>query len=421
MSQSKLGDEVIARIADQTSHGLAQDHVFRTKVIWGIIKIVIVTAVLSYLTLLGGGYYVVQKYTQSADQTVSNRIYSAMVGMTNKINVEFETARIKETVESVAEGEAKSILISNVQPVVAGFRAEIASKLDALTGEQEFLGLATRARANDFQAYLRLLAISQQTNSMGRDAARIIEDINRVLDAERSSSTYRTISESLGDRRYQGPFATDEIALKLDADYTSRTREGFVNVIRDLKQPLFIGKLVEWLTKEEDLLTADRITLAISEFAKEDFRPRDLDRVKSWWKSHQISYANWPKSSLELGWREFSAVHYPQAAEAFEQVLKFDSGADMSRAHAIACYWETAQTNRATAMANEFKNPSTRWAQWAAAMAELEGGDTNNATIRFASITTNFPSMSRLPLKGSHVFRHLDWPLFDRLVGTNAP
>ena len=115
-------------------------------------------------------------------------------------------------------------------------------------------------------------------------------------------------------------------------------------------------------------------------------------------------------------------MHYPQAAEAFDQVLKLDPGADMSRAFSIACYWETGETNRAAIFAKAFKNPLARWAQWASAKAELEGGSVSNATVHFATIRTNFPTMIKgLPNKGDHVYRNIDWALYDRLVGTNAP
>jgi len=125
-------------------------------------------------------------------------------------------------------------------------------------------------------------------------------------------------------------------------------------------------------------------------------------------------------NSYEVGFSEFRSVHYSKAVEAFEQVLKLDPGADMSRAYAVACYWEAGQSNRAMTLAKDFKNPSGRCAQWASAKADLEAGNLSNATVRFFSLTTNFPSMEQLPDQGYHIYRNLDWQLFDRLKKTKT-
>jgi hypothetical protein len=124
---------------------------------------------------------------------------------------------------------------------------------------------------------------------------------------------------------------------------------------------------------------------------------------------------------LETASQEFNATRYQQAAETFEEVLKLDSTADMSRAYAIACYWEMGQTNRARTLAKDFKNPSSRWAQWASAKADLEAGNISNATIRFFTITTNFPGMPQQPNQYYHVYRNIDWQLFNRLKEAKSP
>jgi len=227
-----------------------------------------------------------------------------------------------------------------------------------------------------------------------------------------------------GANVYGGPFTSDELATSFsptEQDKTSLNREGFVNTVRDLKQRLFLPLLIEFFTNETDLVVADRLTMAISDLTKEDFQLHDFERITTWWKEHHDSYTNWPLPAFELGLHEFSSVHYAQAAESFEQVLKLDSGADMSRAYAIACYWETGQTNRAAMLAKEFKNPSARWAQWAAAKAELEAGNTSNATVRFFAITTNFPSLGQLPDQRFNVYRNIDWQLFSRLKAAQKP
>ena len=220
---------------------------------------------------------------------------------------------------------------------------------------------------------------------------------------------------------YGGPFTSDELAMhfsRIGQDQTSLNREGFVNTVRESRQLFFLPSLIELLTNETDLAVADRLTMAISDLAKEDFHPHDFQRIAVWWKDRHDFFTNWPLTALELGLRAFSSANYAKAAEAFEQVLKLDSGADMSRAHAIACCWETGQTNRAAILAKEFRSPSARWAQWANAKAELETGNVSNATVHFFSLTTNSPSMAALPNQGSHVFRNIDWELFNKLKAT---
>ena len=86
-------------------------------------------------------------------QSSSNQIASAYSEVTNQISFEFQTPRIRQTVEDVAKNEAKEILKENVQPEVERF------KKDA-----DFLRLTTRARAYDFKAYQQLLEIELQTN-----------------------------------------------------------------------------------------------------------------------------------------------------------------------------------------------------------------------------------------------------------------
>jgi tetratricopeptide (TPR) repeat protein len=354
------------------------------------------------------------KQFQIFAQEASNQIAQAYSSVTNQIADEFQTPRIKETVEGVAKGEARSILEGEVQPVVYSFRE------DAL-----FIRTVARAQAYDFKAYQRLLEIGTQTNDNAQLAKQVVVEIDRSLERERSEfSPRRTYMTFKGTNFYGGPFGSDELALRFSSvanDKTSFNREGFVNTVSDLKDPLFLSSLVELFTNETDLVVADRLTMAISDLAKENFHPHDFERITTWWKDHNNSFTNWPLSTLELGLHELNLANYPKAAEAFEQVLKLDSKADMSRAYAVACYWETGQTNRATTLAKEFKSSSARWAQWATAKAELEAGNVSNATVLFFSITTNFPNMSDLPDKRYHIYRHIDWQLYDKLIGTSTP
>jgi len=226
----------------------------------------------------------------------NNQIAQAYSSVTNQIADQFQTPRIKQTIENVAKSQARSMLEAEVQPVVEHFRSEVEQKLEALTSEQDFLGFATRARANDYQAYLRLLRLEPQTNTIGRGASLVVQEIDRELEAERSSTSYRqfwTVCYLPAGKLptfYKGPFASDEIATALVTRQDPRTREALVNAVRDLKQPLLLESLMQLLEREDDLVTADRIALAISELTKEDFHAHDFDRIESWWKEHKASF-----------------------------------------------------------------------------------------------------------------------------------
>lgn len=55
-------------------------------------------------------------------QEASRQLAVAYASVTNQIAEEFQTPRIKQTVETVAKGEAKSILEAEVQPAVKSFK-----------------------------------------------------------------------------------------------------------------------------------------------------------------------------------------------------------------------------------------------------------------------------------------------------------
>lgn len=429
LSPNKLTAEELRQLSQIVLKGLKADWKFKAQIIVVVLLLAVVvievSSALFGLSLNARMEEHFQSQEKQAKQRIDDRLKSLDdnvkaslaqmdVQMRSNIARNFETPTIQATIENVAKAEAKGILEAEVRPAVDSFRR------DTL-----FIRTIARAQAYDFKAYQQLLEIGTQTNDIAKLANQVVAEIDRSLQRDRSEILgKRTYARFSGTNVYGGPFTSDELALwfsSAEQDTTSLTREGFVNTVRDLKQPLFLPLLIEFFTNETDLAVADRVTMAISDLAKKDFRPHDFERITTWWKDHHAHYTNWPLSALELGLHEFSSVRYPQAAEAFEQVLKLDSGADMSRAHAIACYWETRQTNRATMLAKEFKNPSAGWAQWAAAKAELEAGNTSNATARFFAITTNFPSLGQLPVQGFNVYRKIDWPLFNKLKATERP
>lgn len=336
----------------------------------------------------------------------SNRVSQAYVSVTNQIAEEFQKDNIKYVVEAVAKGEAKSILKIEVQPTVDKFRD------DAL-----FIRTIARAHGYDFQAYRRLLEIGKGSDENSETANGVVREIDKSLARDRSDPVIRTFCLVRGTNVFKGPFGTDELALRFQSvaeDRFSLNREGFANSIAALKQPLFLGSLVRMFTNETDLAVADRLAIAISDLSKEDFHPRDFERVISWWGDHQRSFTNWPTETFSRGVIDFSLTEYAKAVESFEQILKLDSGADHSRALAIACYLELNQTNRATPLFEKFTNPTGFWKKWAIAKRELDEGKIENATRQIFDLSKNSPSDSAFD-RGSHIFRNVDWALFDRL------
>ena len=345
----------------------------------------------------------------------SNQVVAAYSTVTNQIAEEFQTPRIKQTVETVAKGEAKSILEAEVQPAVKSF------KEDAL-----FIRTIARAQGYDFKAYQALLEIGKGTNENAKLANQILDEIDRSLARDRSDfSPKRNYMTFSGTNFYSGPFTSDELAVRFSVSAKNRTsfnREGFINTVGDMKQPLFLPPLIEFFTNETDLGVADRLTIAISGLANEDFHPRDFQRIQTWWTSHQNEYTNWPVSEFNEGLIQFATSRFPEALESFEKVLSLDPSADQSRALAILSSFETGKTNTAAELGKGFKQPETRWAQWASAFVELQNGSVSNATVKFADLTKKQPTMYPfLPEESMSGWSKIDWQLFHKLISTEKP
>jgi hypothetical protein len=342
-------------------------------------------------------------------EEASNQLALAYSSVTNQIAEEFQTPRIKQTVEAVAKGEAKSILEAEVQPAVKSF------KDDAL-----FIRTIARAQGYDFKAYQSLLEIGNGTNDNAQIANQTIAEIDRSLARDRSDfSPKRHLTKFLGTNVYEGPFTSDELATDFSAianDRTSFNREGFINTVGDMKQPFFLARLIEFFTNETDLAVADRTTIAISDLVKEDFHPHDFEQIMTWWHSHQNGYTNWPIAEFNNGLNDIAVGNYSHGFQSFQKVLEIDTLADKSRALAILCGSEIGDTNKVEELTKGFKQPDARWAQWAAAIAELQNGSVSNATVRFAALKKKQPTMIFLPDKQIPFWRNIDWQLFHKLI-----
>jgi hypothetical protein len=345
-----------------------------------------------------------QKFVDNA----TNQISAAYRVITQHISEQFQEPRIRKTVEDVAGKEAKAILEAEVRPTVESFRADA-----------EFLRLATRARAYDFKAYQRLLDVKKGTNEFAQFAEQVLAETDRSLDRDRTEfMPHRVFMICSGTNTYTGPFTSDELAIRfafIGEDKTPYNREGFVNTVAAFNQPLFLGSLVTLFTNETDLGVADRLTVAISKLAKEDMHPRDFERLEVWWHAHESEYTNWPLADFDLALSQLLSGN-SNAVTLFERVLKTDPKADMSRALLVSCLSDWGDTNRAATVAKQFDAPSGRWAKWAAARMQLAAGGVSNATVQFATLAKENPSMLFLPKEGVAGWSAIDWPLFRKIM-----
>lgn len=346
------------------------------------------------------------------DNDVSNTFARVDVQMRETIANRFEGSNVQAIIQNVAKVEARGILESEVQPAVKSF------KDDAL-----FIRTIARAQGYDFKAYRSLLEIGNGTNDNALIANQILSEIDRSLTKDRSDIFSRKVfGIASGTNVYRGPFTSDELAARFsneEHDRTSLNREGFVNTVEDSKQPLFLPELIEFFTNETDLAVADRITIAISNFAKKDFHPHDFQQIVAWWHSHQNDYTNWPVADFNTGVNAIELGNYFLGFQSFQKVLNIDPSAEQSRGLAILCSFEIGETNRAAELMQAFKQPDARWAQWASAIAELHSGNNSNATVRFVNLQKTQPSMPFLPDENQPFWGKIDWRLFHELTSSD--
>ena len=349
------------------------------------------------------------------DKNVQTTLARVDNEMRSNIIQRFGATHIQAVIQDVAKEEAKLILESEVQPAVTSF------KEDAL-----FMRTIARAQGYDFKAYEALLEIGKGTNENAKIANQALDELDRSLARDRSEFTpRRTFMSYSGTNFYRGPFTSDELASSFSAatqDSTSFNREGFINTLAGLNQPLFLPRLVECFTNETDLAVADRLTIAISGLAKEDFHPRDFERVITWWSNSKASFTSWPFADFDTALNALLRSDFSLAVKSFEQVLSIDPSADMSRAFAIKSWFEVGQTNKAVELAKGFKDSAGRWAKWGNAFVELETGSVSNATVSFAELSkANQSTMLISPQEGARFWRKLDWPLLRKLSSPEKP
>ena len=429
----KLSREDFEQISQTVSKRLKGDWRFKVQIV-AVSTLVVLSVVLTVIGVVDAivGFNLRDKVTehfQTLETQATNKINTSLASldddvqktlaqvdgqMRSNIAHSFETTNIQAVIQDVAKDEARRLLEKEVQPAVTSFKEE------AL-----FMRTIARAQGYDFKAYQVLIEIGKGTDENAKLANQVLDELDRALARDRSDfSPKRHLVIFSGTNFYNGPFTSDEIAQRFQdtlKDQTSFNREGFVNSAVELKQPLFMSQFMEFFTNETDLGVADRLTIAISDLAKQDFRPRDFERIQTWWISHQAEYTNWPVSECRNGQIKFATGRHIEALESFRNVLALDPLADQSRAFAIACSLKTGNTNSAMNLLKGFKQPDARWAQWASAFVELETGSVSNATVRFADLKKKQPMMIPLPTQEANGWNKIDWALFNRLISSDKP
>jgi hypothetical protein len=286
--------------------------------------------------------------------------------------------------------------------------------LTVVTDEQEFLSLANAARLYSLSAFLELDRLSQTTNAFAKDAKQIVWALRRDMEIDRQSLTeYVPIEFFDGKYTYNGPFTSEEIALRLRIP---QGVEGGANLARKEGLKYFIPQLVTMAQSENNLWVANRITHAISVLSGRECFPWTLDSLKTWWEGSSAQFTNWPYASFDKALIRFNARQYFGARLEFESIINSDPYADQSRALAIICAIETGDTNKIATLATNWKYPDGRWASFSKAKMNLSTGDVTQATIQLAEFAAKYRTLENwIAIRpGVHYLRQVDWPLYEQ-------
>jgi hypothetical protein len=167
--------------------------------------------------------------------------------------------------------------------------------------------------------------------------------------------------------------------------------------------------------ERNDLNVLDRLTYAISEMSGNKFHPWNMESLDKWWQIHEADYSDWPDEEFDSAMDSFRRADCANALELFKKVLTIDVHADKSRAFAIACAVETGDIETADNLFKSFGDKKTRWAKWANIKILLAKEGAEPATKMLAGLSREYRSMGFIIPK-MHVWRQIDWSLYDRLM-----
>jgi hypothetical protein len=247
----------------------------------------------------------------------------------------------------------------------------------------------------------------------------MLSKVQRSLILDRGAITSLILVERKEGTEYKGPFTNEELAIKL----ISPIPDAAINAIGDLKQLLFVPKLVEIARNSEDLWTINRVSKALKDMVNVDFFPWDLNPLDMWWAQNATKYTSWPYTEYLQAESAFSATKYGEALQEFEAVLSIDPAADKSRALAVACAIELGDLAKAQNLNVGYSQKEGRWELWAKCKMLLSTDTVERATKEFATLAKKFPTFTDQAWiqKGNHVLRKLDWSQYYELMKSSDP
>lgn len=150
----------VGRLIDSTAMAMAKEPSFQLKV--GL-KVVLMFVVVNLTLTVGIGSWLAYQGKQQReriDLALNSQLSSFQQSISNRIVSEFETARIRETISSVASNQADRIILGEIQPAVTTFKHEVASRLEQAQGALQqvsnivaFASVLARAQSNDGKAF----------------------------------------------------------------------------------------------------------------------------------------------------------------------------------------------------------------------------------------------------------------------------
>jgi hypothetical protein len=286
--------------------------------------------------------------------------------------------------------------------------------LELLKHDQEFVSLVYRAQSYDVQAFHVLKKLALEGKKFSDRANWVVKDVETRLSNENLWILVFTPQETKGAYQYSGPFTTEEIQEAIDAG----SLDNLLDYISGRKFTFFMSYLVETIMAENDLYRQTRIMRTISSLVGEKFYPWEIEQFKEWWKANRENYNDWPKQIYYNAKASFESGNYSDALKQFQKVIDFDNDSEKSKALAVACAIETGNKDLANQFISSFIYGDSRWQLWGRAKIALITEGALAATEKLADLSRKFPSFPERAYihRKAHIWRQIDWTLYDSLV-----
>ena len=282
-----------------------------------------------------------------------------------------------------------------------------------ISKQLEAIGVIAGAQAMSVKAFRRLHDYEADTNALGSLARTTRRQIMDVLSEARAGTTYSILIEKTGTNSYSGPKSSEHLRslliqspdnLGIVADQARR--EGMRAMIPILVQHIFTN---------DNLRYVDKAINAVESLTTNVFYTANFDGVSNWWASDSSNYVTWSDNDLVATRSAFSQAKYWDALTNVTRIVELDDWADESRSLAILCLLELGNVKKATEYLSEFKIKARKEQRAAQFRLDLETNSVANATSNIAVTVMSDGDGAFAPPKGSHIWRKIDWQLYDTL------